>query len=385
MDSRAWMAVIATGLLGSVPAVSHAAKGAGAKPIPVLESISEAERVSYIRGAQVWRKTDIPSMNLQTGPPGGFAPHQDVTCDYVVPAKKLTGNSPKFDCALAPDDVVKVKYRETNGKVYAEVAATRLFWALGFGADGIYQVRLTCRGCPQDPWKAAEPRLPSVVFEHAIIERSMPGHEIASKPQEGWKFPELDLVDPSQGGAPPEQRDALRLLAAFVQHTDNKPSNQRLICLPKSSPPDAPPGQRCTAPFLLVHDLGSTFGRGALLNAHSTGSANFKEWSRVPLWKDAESCKTRLGGNITLVSYLFSAVDRYTLKDPVVSEAGRRFLADLLNQLTDEQIRAMFTAASMDARQWDSPEDRDRNGTINQWVAAFKEKREELTAHSCAR
>ena len=39
----------------------------------------------------------------------------------------------------------------------------------------------------------------------------------------------------------------------------------------------------------------------------------------------------------------------------------------------------------MDARQWDSPEDRDRNGTIDQWVTAFKEKREELTAHSCAR
>lgn len=367
--------VIAAGLLGGISAASHAREGAPAKSAHELKSISEAERVSEIRQAQVWRKTDVASMNLKAGPPGGFAPHQDVTCDYVVSAEKLTGHSPKFDCALAPDDVVKVKYRETNGKVYAEPAATRLFWALGFGADGVYQVRLTCRGCPQDPWKATEPRLASVVFEHAIIERPMPGHEIESKPQEGWKFSELDLADPSQGGAPPEQRDALRLLAVFVQHTDNKASNQRLICLPKSTQPDAPPGQRCTAPFLYVHDLGSTFGRGALLNAHSTGSANFKEWSRVPLWKEAGSCETHLGGNL----------DHHTLKDPVVSEAGRRFLANLLDQLTDEQIRDMFQAASIDARQWDSPEDRDRNGTIDQWVAAFKKKREELTTHTCPR
>ena len=106
---------------------------------------------------------------------------------------------------------MKVKYRETNGKVYASVAAMRLFWALGFGADGVYQVRLTCRGCPQDPWTATEPRLPSVVFEHAIVEREMPGHVIESRADEGWKFPE------PAAGLPAEDRVIRRAARRALQ------------------------------------------------------------------------------------------------------------------------------------------------------------------------
>ncbi len=381
MDGRAAMALITAGLLVGCASAPPAAQKRRNKGAAALRSVSESERLAYVRRARVWTKTDVASMDLRAGPPGGFAPREDVTCDYVP--KKLTGTNPKVDCAVAPDDVLKVKYRETNGKVYAEVAATRLFWALGFGADGVYQVRLTCRGCPQDPWKATEPRLPSVVFEHAIVERDMPGHVIESRADEGWKFPELDLVDPALGGAPPEQRDALRLLAVFVQHTDNKASNQRLVCLPKTVSSDAPPGERCSAPFMLVHDLGSTFGRGSLFNAHSTGSANFREWSHVPLWKDATTCGTRLGGDVTFWPWAWGR-DHYTLKDPEISEAGRRFLADLLNRLADDQIRDMFEAASMDARQWDSPQDRERNdGTIEQWVDAFKARRDTLSSHTC--
>ena len=40
--------------------------------------------------------------------------------------------TPKFECEVTPGDVVKVKYGENNGEVFAEVAASRLFWALGF-------------------------------------------------------------------------------------------------------------------------------------------------------------------------------------------------------------------------------------------------------------
>ena len=36
---------------------------------------------------------------------------------------------------MRPGDVVKVKYGEKNGEVYAEIAASRLFWALGFKVD----------------------------------------------------------------------------------------------------------------------------------------------------------------------------------------------------------------------------------------------------------
>jgi hypothetical protein len=356
--------------LGVVLLLAGAATPEAARPS--LTPISKEERLAYLRRAQVWRRTDTASMDLGQGPAGGFAPGQDVACDYVVPEKKLAGTSPKFDCALAPGEVVKVKYGDTNGEVFAAVAASRLFWALGFGADAVYRVRVTCRSCPADPWKATEPRLPTVVFENATIERKLPGEEIAHEDGEGWGWDELALVDPSRGGAPLEQRDALTLLAVFVQHTDNKKANQRLVCLPEGLDKE---GARntCTAPFLVTHDLGSTFGHGGLFGAPTTGSADFKAWSSLAFWESAQSCRTHLGGNITF----------HTLKDPVISEKGRVFLANLLAQLSDAQIRDLFAAARIDQRGWRSPKDEGRNGTIDQWVAAFKTHRDEISEHAC--
>lgn len=337
-----------------------------------LVSLSKEERLALLRRAQVWRRTDIPSMDLRLGPPGGFAPDENVECDYVVPEKKLSGTSAKFECALASGDVVKVKYGGTNGEVFAAVAASRLLWALGFGADAIHPVSVTCRGCPPDPWRSASHRLPSVVFDYATIERKFAGKEIGHEEGEGWGFDELALTDESQGGAPAAQRDALTMLAVFIQHTDNKKENQRFACLPEGVTA-APGAAGCTAPFLVVHDLGSTFGHGGLFGAPTTGSANFKEWSQLEMWEGPDSCRTHLGGNITF----------HTLKDPVITEAGRRFLAGLLGQLSDQQIRDMFTVARIDRRGWHSPKDTDRNGTIEQWVEAFKAHRYLLEHHTC--
>src|SRR4029450_11403660 len=92
-------------------------------------------RARIIARAQVWRATNIRSMDIMKGPQraGAFAPRAIVYCDFVD--KKLDGNSPKFACRIGADDEVKVKYGGTNGEVYGEVLATRLLWALGFGAD----------------------------------------------------------------------------------------------------------------------------------------------------------------------------------------------------------------------------------------------------------
>jgi hypothetical protein len=357
--------LLGIGLRTAAPAEPEAGR-------PTLAAVTEAQRRALLQAAQVWRATDIPSMDLKTGPPGGFTPHQDVTCDYVVPRAKLSGTSPKFECALPSGEVLRVKYRESNGEVYAEAAATRLFWALGFGADPTDQVRVTCRNCPADPWKTKAPQLPSVVFEHASIQRKMAGAQIEHHLDEGWKWSELALVDASRGGAPAVQLDAFRMLAVFIQHSDNKAEQQRFICLPEGVVEGSDP---CTAPFLLVHDLGATFGRGVLIGARTTGTANYREWSAVPLWKNPATCRAHLEGNIT----------RHTLDDPVIGEAGRQFLASLLVQLSDRQIRDMFEAASMDARQWSSAKDLDRNGTIDQWVAAFKSRRDALVHSACPR
>src|SRR4029077_20051397 len=96
-----------------------------------------------------------------------------------------------------------------------------LFWALGFGAERMYPLRVACKGCP-----------PAILHETdvASVERKMPGTDIDTPHIKGWAWPELDLVEPAAGGAPRAQRDALKLLATLIQHTDSKPEQQRLIC-----------------------------------------------------------------------------------------------------------------------------------------------------------
>jgi hypothetical protein len=95
-----------------------------------------------------------------------------LTCDYLD--KKLGGLSPKFACKLPDGDELKVKYGGTNGEVYGEMLATRLLWALGFGADTMYPVNVVCRGCPR-PLGGIERPGGEYRFDPAMVERKMAG------------------------------------------------------------------------------------------------------------------------------------------------------------------------------------------------------------------
>jgi hypothetical protein len=106
------------------------------------------------------------------------------------------------------------------------------------------------------------------LFDPATIERKMPGHEF--EPDSSWSWTELDKVDPQQGGAPLAHRDALKLLAVFLQHTDTKPQQQRLLCLDERVPAEGPTTV-CEHPFMMTSDLGLTFGKANLMNSNGKG------------------------------------------------------------------------------------------------------------------
>jgi hypothetical protein len=75
--------------------------------------------------------------------------------------------------------------------------ATRLFWALGFGADRMYAVRVICRGCPASI-KGGTP-LPSGdrLFDPATVERKAAGRGIETYADQGWAWWDLEDVDPA--------------------------------------------------------------------------------------------------------------------------------------------------------------------------------------------
>lgn len=343
------VAAVATGSVGA--GIQKPAKGDKDK------SISARDRASAITRAAVWSKTDVETMDLRRGPQGkgAFAPMAQVSCKYVD--VKQTGNSPKFSCELEHNDVVKVKYGEDNGEVYGVVAASRLFWAIGFGADHWYPVSVVCHGCPADPSKGGKKSSGDTTFPVAAIERKFPGKTIESHPDEGWDWHELALVNERSGGAPLVHREALELLAALVQHTDNKPEQQRIVCPPND------PGKPCAQPFMYVHDLGLTFGRATALNRNDISGANLTEWAKAGVWLDAKRCVAKLPQSLS-----------GTLENPAISEGGRKFLADLLVRLSDQQLRDLFEVARLPQRS---------HTPVDAWVEAFKAKRETIVRASC--
>ena len=119
---------------------------------------------------------------------------------------------------------------------------------------------------------------------------------------------------------------------------------------------------------MMVNDLGQTFGRSNLFNRDHVGSVNLEKWSSAHVWKDDKLCV----GNLP-------TSQSGTLDNPVIGEAGRKFLSDLLMRLSDAQLQALFEVARFAERK----EGEVRAGTVDEWVAAFKKKRGEIASRTC--
>jgi len=331
---------------------------------PAQTQIDNPNQVEALTRAQVWQPTNVASMDVRRGPRdrGAFAPMATVSCRHVD--KDTGGKTPKFACAMGGDEL-KVKYGRDNGEIYAEVAASRLLWTLGFGADRVYPVRVICTGCPES--LKADSRRPDgrAVFEYAVVDREVEGYSVPGWEEPGWAWPDLDRVNPAVGGAPKAHRDALTLLAVLLQHTDSKRVQQRFICL---GPPNN--GDNCARPFLMIADVGKTFGKANTLNRDEPGSVNLKNWRAERVWKDSSECVGNLPKSLT-----------GTLDNPVISEAGRRFLADLLSRLTDRQMYNLFEAARFASRTSDGDEP---PGSVKEWVDALKAKIAEVVNRDCS-
>jgi len=335
------------------------------------EALTREERQDVVKRASVWSPTDIAAIDFKVGPEakGSFKSNEWVACEYKED-KSPTGHSPKFECETTPGHEVKVKYGPRNAEVFGEVLSTRLFWALGFPADRMYPVRVRCHGCPGDPKQDRVPSDGTVEFDPAAIERKLPGRAMETKTDSGWKWSELENIDPAAGAGAKAQRDALKLLAAFVQHTDSKSANQRVLC-----PEGEELGQTgCRHPILMVNDLGLTFGQAGLL-IQNKNSVSLDSWAKLGVWKEGPGCVAHLSGSLT-----------GSLTNPKISEAGRAFLAGLLVQLSDAQLRDLFDSARVKRRSSDPSGDPEKDGppaSVGAWVTAFKAKRAQIVDQRC--
>jgi hypothetical protein len=342
---------------GAVPVVAAADGNAMARK----RVVSAGERADAIARAHVWRQPRTPIADARLHAEGS-APR---TLDCTFKLSKPSGTTPKFDCVDAQGEEMRIKYGD-GPEPHAEAAATRLLTALGFGADSVMLVeKLRCFGCPKAPftmmklvaatgtdgwYEQFQDQQTPEVFEWVALERRFPAPAIeAADGTEGWAYFELDEIDAGKGGAPRAHVDALRLLSVFLAHWDNKSENQRLVCLAEQWRA----GTKCPAPFLLIQDLGSTFGPRKM---------DLVDWERAAIWEDRATCT---------ISMRRLPVGGATFGTARVSNGGRLFLSTLLEQLSDAQLIDLFTGARFAQRQGRF----DPDTPVSEWVRVFKARR----------
>jgi len=370
------------------------------------------DRYAYLQYASILEDVDIPSRNILRGPQreDAFENNSMVNCHFSKAGKHKSGATPKFDCKIKKDKF-KVKftprnpdekltdlmYKDYEKEIYAEVAATRLMWALGFYADTVYPVRVLCKDCPTNPVLGfQENESPqSIYWGESSIERKLDGREMELEKIPGWTWQEMNNL---VAGAHQKQMsqsivnayfkaqsfdkkkfntewNALKLLAAFLKHNDNKADNQRMMCFETV---EFQGKTICSQPVIYIQDIGSSFGGGGKI-PNRGGKASLKDWASKPVFKgyDAEKqlCQAALTASFRAQSYL-GWIFRGGLQDPYINEEGRLLLSHKLDALTDEQIEQIFTVARMDHLKEVKADG--SYVTIADWVRVFKEKRDEV-------
>ncbi len=331
----------------ALPAALVCTIGIGGPDAADKPAWTEEARKDALRRAVVWQPPQMPIESADLAQTPDPLP-DELRCLFKV--DDLNGLTPKFECELPDGEVVKVKY--TGPEPYGEVAASRLLRTLGFAADRVSFVkRVRCYGCPHFPFPTlkvvtlvgAEKLFArgvdydsAVDFDWVSVERKFSGEQIETPDGRGWAFHELAKVPTASR----VHADALMLIAVFLAHWDNKPENQRLVCLSGKPARDG----RCAKPLAMLQDVGGTFG---------PRKTDLDGWRDAPIWKDRASCtismKTLPHGGATFT-------------DTPISEKGRRFLVDRLTRLRPAQIEALFRGARFDQH----------DGTIGEWTALFK-------------
>ena len=365
---------------------------------------SREQRADEIRRAVVWQRPPwidanfrfSSQLNVLRGTPvkgaWNLLENPTVTCetnDELI-GDKGNGKTSKFKCELLNSRIakqgqkpdlaldkknepikIKVKYGKTT-EIFAEVAATRLLEALGFGADRMFFVAKTeCYGCGKDPKKDltsdSSTLLSPQVFTNTSIEKKHEGDEIMldrganREPKKGWNWKELMALGPTDPIVRKEQmiqRDALRLLSSFLEHTDNKAENQRLVCLGEKTAAGCG-GQT----LLMIQDIGIAFGGGVRFIPPQINHFSLKKWRDRRFWANASTCQSGIG--ITMTTRMWN---------PHISEEGRAFLVKLFDGFTAgtegrKRVGDLFRAGHFELT---------GQGTIEEWVDAFYIRYEQM-------
>ena len=261
-------------------------------------SAQDEKAVAIPSDVIIWEQADIASRDLFRGP----------TSDGIVPALEkveLIGRQPG-------GNNLKFRLKDANGREWvakvadesqAEVAATRLLWAVGYKTE-IDQIVRSLKIEKIGNYKNAR-------FE---------ARPETIKRGERWSWTNNPYIGT-------KEFDGLRLMMAFINNWDLKDENNILITENGKT-------------YMMVSDLGSSFGK----LADKSKSRSGRSVNKPEHFAEAGFIKS-VDNGVLVLDYRGMGEDY--LKGIKVENA--RWLADMLLQLSDKQIADAFRAANYDS------------------------------------
>lgn len=276
---------------------------------------------------ELWRgPADIQSENLLYGVGGeAHQPHGPFTFEK----EDMEGTNPKFDVRDA--DGVKWKIK-LGAEARPETVASRFVWAVGYHADEDYFVpEAQVLGLPDHVHRGGD-----------MIERGGIMRNVRLKRQKGEKkVGSWNWRDNRFAGT--RELDGLRVMMAVIDNWDLKDENNAV----RDEKQDGGGTER----VFLVSDLGASFGTTGRKISHEASKGNLEAYKKAKFITEVrpESVDFAVPSHpeLLLVFDTPEFVDRMGLRwiGKDIPRENVRWIAGLLSQLSDQQIRDAFRSA----------------------------------------
>lgn len=249
---------------------------------------------------------------------GAASPDRQPVPPFQFVEEDTSGSKPKIEVTDAKGVRWKVKFADpdpTKNEVQAEVAASRLMWALGYNVEEHYFVPSGSVAGARDLGRARGAIGDDGAFGMARFERRDASVQRTGR---NWTFDQ----NPFAGT---KELSGLMILTALINNWDNKLENTAVDI---TAGADGVPEER-----YLLSDLGAAFGRmaGPPWTPYPT-RWNIEHYRQQPLVKGVDGATLLLNfeGQVPMTG---------------VPMEHAAWFAGLAGQLTRDQVRAVFTAA----------------------------------------
>lgn len=264
----------------------------------IVEAQKKTNKTANAGNNVMWEHVNVAKQDLYLGP-GGASMRPDLSHITFISDKK-GGHSTKYKIR---DGAGRTWVAKIGLEAQSETAAVRIMSAIGYKSEINYLVpRLTIPG--------------KGTFSNVRLE-ARPDYIDRGKE---WKWGDNPFEDTSE-------YQGLKIMMAFLNNWDMKSANNVIL-------KDGDERQ------YVISDLGATFGKTGsnwlpIFWRIGRSRNNPEDYSKATFVKGTSKDKVNL---------VFNGKNRSRMRDITIADA--RWLADLLKQLSDKQIRDAFRAAN---------------------------------------